>query len=249
MNTTRLVANKLKSVADRIAPDPFAKLNRDKLQLIDFVCQKRCMRSFADLGGVWNVDGGYTFYALEHHQINSAALVDTNFTPAVLDKQRDHPELMLIEGNFGATETLNRIGKVDGVFFFDTLLHQVSPDWNEVLSMYAPVANTFLILNQQYTNFDRTTRLLDLGPKEYFKNVPHAPEEEPYKTYFRNLDAIDPGHNRPYRDIHNIWQWAIVDDDLIRHMQNLGFKMQFYKNCGQFGRLENVENHAFVFSR
>ena len=49
--------------------------------------------------------------------------------------------------------------------------------------------------------------------------------------------------------MHDLWQWGIVDADLIGRMNELGFKMQFYKNCGQFGTLKNVENHAFVFSK
>ena len=51
-----------------------------------------------------------------------------------------------------------------------------------------------------------------------FRNVPHSPGEELYKTCFRDLDAIHPEHQRPYRDIHNIWQWGIVDADLIGRM-------------------------------
>jgi hypothetical protein len=74
-------------------------------------------------------------------------------------------------------------------------------------------------------------------------------DSEPYKTYFRDLNAIHPKHKRPYRDIHNIWQWGIVDADLIARANELGFKLQFYKNCGQCGHLTNVENHAFVFSK
>lgn len=143
----------------------------------------------------------------------------------------------------------DRVGKVDGVFMFDTLLHQVEPDWDHILRMYAGVARILLIFNQQYTNLRTTTRLLDLGRDEYFRNVPHAPDEEPYKTYFQDLDAIHPQHRRPYRDIHNIWQWGIVDDDLTACANGLGFKMQFYKNCGQVQPLKNVENHAFVFSK
>ncbi|HTS04324.1 MAG TPA: class I SAM-dependent methyltransferase [Candidatus Eisenbacteria bacterium] len=228
---------------------PSSRLNPDKKQLIDFACQRLNMRSFADLGAVWNVDGGYTFYAMERHDIQNAVMVDTDLTPRVLKKQKAHPGLRIIQGNFGDPLMPERIGKVDGVFFFDTLLHQVKPNWDEVLQMYARVSDILLIFNQQYTNLSATTRLLDLGRDEYFRNVPVAPHEEPYKTYFRDLDAIHPQHRRPYRDIHNIWQWGIVDADLISCATNQGFKMQFYKNCGQFGKLKNVENHAFVFSR
>jgi hypothetical protein len=207
------------------------------------------MRSFADLGAVWNVDAGYTFYAMERHNVKNAVIVDTDMTPAVLERQKKHAGLKLIEGNFGQSAIRDQIGKADGLFFFDTLLHQVKPDWDEVLGMYSDVAKIFLIFNQQYTDFDTTKRLLDLGRDEYFKNVPHSENEEPYKTYYLDLHAIHPKYKRPYRDMHDLWQWGIVDADLIGRMNELGFKMQFYKNCGQFGTLKNVENHAFVFSK
>ena len=32
-------------------------------------------------------------------------------------------------------------------------------------------------------------------------------------------------------------------------MYDIGYTMQYFKNCGQFGHLPDVENHAFVFSR
>jgi hypothetical protein len=176
-------------------------------------------------------------------------MVDTDVTQSVLERQRRHSGLRIIQKNFGDPSMPDQIGKVDAVFFFDTLLHQVKPNWDEILQMYAAITKNLLIFNQQYINLPTTTRLLDLGRDEYFRNVPHAPNEEPYKTCFRDLDAIHPKHRRPYRDVHNIWQWGIVDTDLIACVNDLGFKMQFYKNCGQFGQLRNVENHSFVFSK
>ncbi len=239
----------IKALSQKLFPDPFACLDPNKKQLIDFACQQLGMRSFADLGAVWNVEAGYTFYTMERHKAATAVIVDTEVTSIVLEKQEKYPGVKIVKGNFGQATTRDQIGKVDGVFFFDTLLHQVNPNWDEILGMYANVAEIFLIFNQQYINFDSTTRLVDLGRDEYFRNVPHIASEEPYKTYFRDLDAIHPEHKKPYRDIHNIWQWGIVDDDLIQHMKVLGFKMEFYMNCGQFGQLRNVENHAFVFSK
>lgn len=241
---------KIKIVARKIlGRQPTPQLDSDKKELIDFACERLSMHSFADLGAVWNVEGGYTFYAMDQYDIARAFIVDTDVTPPVLERQRQHSGLRVVRGNFGDSAVAAQIDKVDGVFFFDTLLHQVRPNWDEILEMYAGVADIFLIFNQQYTNLPTTTRLLDLGQTEYFRNVPHAPDEEPYKTFFRDLDAIHPQHGRPYRDIHNIWQWGIVDADLVARTKDLGFTMQFYKNCGQFGRLTNVENHAFVFSR
>jgi hypothetical protein len=115
--------------------------------------------------------------------------------------------------------------------------------------MYADIVRIALIFNQQDANFDSTKRLLDLGRDDYFRNVPHSATDEPYKTHFRDLEAIHPEHKRPYRDIHKIWQWGIVDADPIGRIGDLGFKIQFFKNCGAFGQLRNVENHAFVFCK
>lgn len=230
-------------------PDPYAYLSGDKKDLIDFAFQRFGPGSFADLGGVWNVAGGYTFYALEKFPIEKAILVDTDFTEEVHQRARLYPSLKLIQGNFGASETIERVGNVDAVFFFDTLLHQVNPDWDMILELYASRVKNFLILNQQFTGSAHTVRLLDLGEEEYFRNVPHNRNEPPYDSLFQKLNDVHPQHKRPYRDIHNIWQWGITDVDLIDRMRSLGFTMQFYKNAGRFGNLENFENHAFVFSR
>jgi hypothetical protein len=233
----------------RAQPKSKSSLNPDKLQLIDFAQQRLGMTSFADLGGVWNVDGGYSFYAAGYETTKSAVLVDTDFTPAVLARQKQFPRLKLVTKNFGDPGILRDIGKVDAVLFFDTLLHQVDPDWDVILRRYSEAARIFLIFNQQYVNLPKTTRLLDLGLDEYAKVVPHSLAEEPYKTYLRDLNAIHPQHKRPYRDIHNIWQWGITDKDLIACMESVGCRLQFFKNCGQVAQLKGVENHAFVFSK
>lgn len=229
--------------------DPFAYLNKDKRAIIDFAFQRFGLTSFADLGGVWNVAGGYTFYTLEKFSIKKAFLVDTDFTDEVRKRASAYPSLQLIHGNFGNPETIADIGSVDAVMFFDTLLHQVNPDWDKILELYASNAKHFLVFNQQFIASEHTVRLFDLGEEGYFRNVPHARNEAPYDTLFQNMYEVHPQHKRIYRDIHNVWQWGITDDDLITRMKSLGFTMQFYKNAGRFGNLENFENHAFVFSR
>jgi len=220
-----------------------------KKKLINFACRKFDVKSFADLGGVWCVEGGYTFYALQRYRIERAFLVDTNFTDTVIERKSSYPTLQLIEGNFGEERVAQRIGNVDVIILFDTLLHQVSPDWDQVLEMYACRTRCFLILNPQFTAAKKTVRLLDLGEEEYFKNVPHSKDEEPYKSVFQSPYEMHGQHQRINRDIHNIWQWGITDDDLIAKMKLLGFKMEFYKNAGKFDNLENFESHAFVFTR
>ncbi len=225
--------------------------NLDKKELIDYtygLCRP-VPASFADLGGVWAVDGFYTFYTLGKYGVKCAFLVDTDFTDAVLKKARSKGSLRLIRGNFGEESVAEQIGRVDATFLFDALLHQVKPDWNEIVENYSKRTNFFVVYNPQWTGSENTVRLLDLGRDEYFKNVPHDEEHPTYKALFSKMYEIHPQHKRIWRDIHNVWQWGITDRDLLRTMENLGYKMQYFKNCGRFGSLPNFENHAFVFQK
>lgn len=227
----------------------------DKIQLIDRAYELCHLGagSFADLGGVWGVNGAYTFYILRNHRPKSAFLVDTHFNDVVTKKSKSFPNLKLVCGNFGEESVANRVGDVDAVILFDVLLHQVSPDWNVVLRSYAKHTRCFIILNQQWVGSDRTIRLLDLGREEYFKNVPHSPELQVYKDLFDKMYEMNTDHNRVWRDIHSVWQWGITDASLNRAMTELGFKQVYFRNCGKFrargGTLQNFEDHAFIFQR
>lgn len=226
---------------------------RGKKSLIDFACQKLQIRSFADLGGVWGVDGEYTLYAMEAHNVKNACLVDIGFTEAVVQKQKEYPTLKLIRGNFGDPEIARQIGVVDAVILFDVLLHQVNPNWDRILELYAPRTGCFLIFNPQYTATESTVRLLDLGEEEYFRNIPHSKAEETYREVFEKMYEIHPRpqyqQRRIYRDIHDIWQWGIVDRDLVEKMKSLGFSMRYARSHGKFNHLPNFENRAFAFCK
>jgi hypothetical protein len=63
------------------------------------------------------------------------------------------------------------------------------------------------------------------------------------------MSDVHPQHQRPWRDIHNVWQWGIADDDLIATLTGLGFALQYFRNYGQLGQLESFENHGFVFRK
>ena len=225
--------------------------NLFKKKLIDYTFThcKPTPTSFADLGGVWGVDGAYTFYTLHEYGVKCAFLVDTNFTDATLKKSRTKSNLKLIQGNFGEESVAEQVDKVDAIFLFDVLLHQVKPDWNEILENYSERTNCFTVFNQQWIGSEKTVRLLDLGRDEYFRNVPHDKEHPTYKSLFEKMNEIHPQHKRIWRDIHNVWQWGITDHDLIHTMERLGFKMQYFENCGRFGSLPNFENHAFLFQK
>jgi hypothetical protein len=225
--------------------------NLDKKELIDYTfghC-KPVPASFADLGGIWNIDGAYTFYTLRKYRVKHAFLVDTNFTDASLRKSRFKSNLKLVKGNFGEESVTEQIGIVDAIFLFDVLLHQVKPDWNEILEKYAKRTNYFVVYNPQWIGSENTVRLFDLGKDEYFRNVPHNKEHPFYKTLFDKMNEIHPQYQRIWMDIDAVWQWGITDRDLLRSMKNLGYKVQSYRNCGRYGSLPNFENHAFVFQK
>jgi hypothetical protein len=156
----------------------------------------------------------------------------------VVDKAAGHPQLQLLKGNFGTESIATRVRGVDAIFLFDVLLHQVSPDWDQILEKYARTAKYLVVFNQQWTG-EKTVRLLDLGRDEYFRNTPHEPTNPAVQELFEKMHERHLEHDRPWRDIYNVWQWGITDADLIAKAEALGFRMQYYKNCGRFGRLPN----------
>jgi hypothetical protein len=228
----------------------YASLNRNKLDLIDFAFTSLKLSSFADLGGVWGVDGGYTFYALEKYNLTKAVMVDTHPTENTIERSKECSQLRFIRGNFGDQRIAQEIGPVDAIFLFDILLHQVAPDWDKILEMYAPQTRCLVIYNPQWIGSSLTVRLLDLGEEEYFRNVPHGSQEKPYDMLFQKLDQPHPHHHgRTWKDVHHIWQWGVTDEDLQAKTKSLGFRLQYSMKCGRFGDLTNFENRAYVFSK
>ncbi len=204
------------------------------------------MHSFADLGGVWAVDGGYTFFALEQFDIERAYLVDEDHTAAVRERARGFRQLELISANFGAEATADRLGSVDAVVLFDILLHQVSPDWDQILELYAPRTRSFVIVNPQWTGAGDAVRLLDLGHEEYLRSVPPL---DLHAEVFDKLDEINPRRGRPWRDVHDIWQWGISDAALTETLARLGFTLVYFEDLGRWQDLEHFRNRAFAFAR
>lgn len=225
-------------------------LDREKLALIDLACTELGARALADLGGVWRVNGGYTFYALKRHRPGRAVLVDLSFTPEVRQRAGSYPQLELVVANFALRETAERVGPVDAVLLFDVLLHQVRPDWDGALRNWAAHAKHFVIFNQQFTG-PETIRLVELGPGDYFRHVPTDMSVPEYRDLFERLDEPHPFYDdgRTYRDQHSVWQWGITDADLRRVAGSLGFREVYFKNCGPWPGVEQIENHAFIFSR
>lgn len=225
------------------------QLDPRKLDLVDFACTALGARSIADLGAVWKSDGGYCLHAIERHQVDPAIAVDAYPSDSLARVAANEPRLRLVLGHFGDPATAVNVGNVDAILLFDVLVAQAHPHWNEVIDLYAGQTNSFLVFNPQIER-QCSFRLTDLSPDEYFRLVPVDRNQEPYLSAFAHLGEPHPDHpGRKWRDMFNLWQWAITDDDLTSLMLRHGFRLQFYRNYGTFGSSADFENHAFAFSR
>lgn len=219
-------------------------LQGPKLHAIEYAFDRFGVRSFADLGGVWAVNAGYTFHGLSQPGVESAYLVDTGINDEVRRRAADEPRLNLVDGEFGDESVIAGIGSIDAVLLFDVLLHQVDPDWDEVLRRWSDHTRAFIVVQPQLRDGDRTMRLIDLPPEEYARYVPgdHIAVE------WDRLDEVDERYGKPFRDIHEYWQWGIPDAALVEAMAKLGRRMYYYCDHGQWRDVATFQNVAFVFA-
>lgn len=224
-----------------------------KLRTIDAAFALDGVDSIADLGGVWAVEAGYSFHALEEHRPARAVLVDDDITPGVRERAAAFPQFELLEQNFGLERTPGDVGEVGVVLLFDVLLHQVDPDWDEILRRYATHARAFAIVNPMWDPAEPvpghetgTVRLLDLGEERYRQAVP---PQDNIDGLFDRLDEVNPKRGRPWRDVHDVWQWGITDADLRATMASLGYTVAFAEQHGRWRGLADFEDCAYVFLR
>jgi hypothetical protein len=112
--------------------------NPDKIELVLKAFKDNDVKTFADLGACWGVNGAYTNAALLSFKIARAYVVDTH--PTNISRERLAPfgkKVKFLQGEFGYPEVYNKISEIDAVLLFDVLLHQANPDWNDILSIYA----------------------------------------------------------------------------------------------------------------
>ena len=225
-------------------------VNRDKLRLIDHTFNSIYpqAKSFSDLGGVWKVNGAYSLHTLKHHRIERGILIDTDVPQGLEKRFKKFRLLEVIRGDFTSKKSADIIGAVDVVYFFDVLLHQAHPHWDEVLTMYSKVSPCIVIYNQQFTQGEDAVRLTDLPFNKYVELVPDF-RLDVYKYVFDHKSEIHPTYAKPWGDIHNIFQWGITDKALRETMGNLGYEEVYYANHGRFSELSSFENHAFVFRK
>lgn len=225
-------------------------VNRDKLRLIDHTFNSIYphAKSFSDLGGVWRVNGAYSVHTLRHHRIERGILIDTDISQELKNRLKQYPQLEVIRGDFASRQTADAVGGVDVVYFFDVLLHQAHPHWDEVLAIYSKVSPCIVIYNQQFTRGEEAIRLTELPLSEYVELVPDS-RLDVYKYVFDHKSEMHPTYGKLWGDIHNIFQWGITDRALRTTMKYLGYEEAYYANYGRFSDLSAFENHAFVFVR
>jgi hypothetical protein len=225
-------------------------VDKAKLGLIDrtFTTISPQANSFADLGGVWKVNGGYSVHTLRHHHIERGILMDTDLPERLEKRLKRYQRLELIRRDFASKQSADVVGGVDVVYFFDVLLHQANPHWDEVLALYSKISPCIVIYNQQFTQGDEPLRLTDLPLSAYVELVPDF-RLDVYRYVFDHKTEMHPTYGKPWGDIHNIFQWGITDTALRATMTNLGFEEFYFANHGRFLDLPAFENHAFIFKR
>jgi hypothetical protein len=237
---------------DSYSIDLYAAMTPLKKEVIDYAFrQHKNIKSVVELGCVWGVNGVYGRYIAQHYPETDVTMVDTNWNSESIKLCSEHSNIKTLAANFGSDKMPSKIGNVDAIILFDVLLHQVAPDWDRILQIYAPYTYFFIIVNPQFVDSPITIRLLDLGYDGYFDKTPHEREHPTYKKLFENMYEINPEHGRIWRDVHNVWQFGITDKDLIETMYNLGFEPVFIKNEGQGSAHYPTcwENTAFVFKK
>jgi len=212
------------------------KPSHSKLKLIDIALEKNKIQSFADLGGVWGVDGFYTFYILSQREISKAYIIDDHFTKKVINQTINYPQLQLIQGDVRFPETFQNIDKVDLILLFDVLLHQVN--WQQVLSFCTERAEVLAVYNPQLHG-EKSLRLLDLGEEAYFNLVPHAKKGPYYQDLFTANEE---------RDSPAVWQWGICDADLMDTLTKLDFQ-SICSLDGEYWPNKSFRSKGFVFQR
>lgn len=228
------------SQTSRIPLDPI------KVGAIELAHRRFGLRSFADLGAVWAVNAGYSLHAAGLAGVKAVTVVDEDFTAAATAAIDSRRNVRALRGNFGDPQIAERVGQVDAVLLFDVLLHQVKPDWDEILALYAPHTSVFVLAGPWYRAEGPSVRLLELGEQKYLETVI---DQELNHGLFDRLDELNPARGRPWRDVHDIWQWGITDQDLRAQMRRHGFELGYYENHGSWRGLPAFTSAAYVFTR
>jgi hypothetical protein len=221
-----------------------------KARAIDYAVDQLGIESFASLE-ITDAYGQYAFYAIDKPTMRRGVLLDVrpsrrrDHLLSAIEQATEHPGIEVIDASFSDPQTVAESGQIDAIFLFDVLMRTVEPDWDQLLALYAPATQSFVITNPQWEG-ERTVRLIEFGRERYVKSVPPW---DVHRELFDRLDEWHGGQQRPYRNSNHVWQWAITDADLRAKMEELGFSLEREWNLGAPPGTEGFVNRTFVFTR
>ena len=221
------------------------------LDAIDFAVSELGIESFA------SIDNGVTYgeqalYAIAKPELRAGVLADVRLTRPrdqllnMLELAAQWPGLRVVGGDALTEFAVDEIGDVDAVFCLNVLLHAVAPDWDEVLALYAPRTDCFVIGQPQWVASDETIRLHELARDAY---VEVMPESIAKSGVFDRLGEWYPAHQRLLRDARTLWQWGITDTDIEARLDDLGFALAHRIDHGPLPGTAAFVNRTFVFRR
>ena len=113
--------------------------DRSKKKLIDtlFDLANGDINTITDLGGIYKVHGAYSFYTIQKYHVSKVMEIDTKLTREYLELCKKFTQITSLEANFADAEAISKIENADALYLFDVLLHQVDPDWDEILELYS----------------------------------------------------------------------------------------------------------------
>jgi len=224
-------------------------MKQSKLDLIDRAMQIYRVRSMLDLGGCWGVNGGYIFHAIRNGNLDKAYLVDGHVTELTAERAREFPQLALHEAQLGDEASVHKVSHVDAIIMYDIILHQVAPDWDKFIEMWARRTNCLIIYNQNWTKADDVVRFVDQSVDWYIENVPHGNMQAVREWYLEHHND-HPTLNRKWRDVHYFWQFGIPRSRLLSQIEALGFRIDFCESDGVWSRRYPwISNDSILASR
>ena len=222
-----------------------------KTELISIAYEISPFRSFADLGGCWGVNGGYSFHArhIAGDAFTKGYVLDQTITPLTKKRLKGVDNLFPYEGLLGSQGAVEAVGEVDALIIFDVLLHQVNPDWDEFLRKWLNSANTAIIYNQNWIKTMDTVRFVDFGFEWYLQNVYFNDDEKKLRGWFDEHHQLNFEQGKPQRDIHNWWQFGIALTDLVRVARESGFSLRYLNSWNSYDNFPWIVDQGMIFTR
>jgi hypothetical protein len=220
-----------------------------RLALGNRAAKRHNIRSFADLGACFGVHAAYTRDLIENNEIEKAYVLDQFVTKLARERCAPFQQIQFVTGLLGDASVVRQVPNVDALLMYSILLHQVAPNWDDFIRLWAEKARVIIIINQNWKAGPETLRLPDQGLDWYLKWA-FWTDEAATRAWFNQADQPDPLTGRKRRDLHQFWQWGITTEDLILHLRSIGFRLDYFENYGYFNqRVPWFHNEGMIFVR